>query len=113
MRKSKYNNKKTCIDGIKFDSKKEGEYYLYLKNQKLRKKILNFEMQVKYNLIPAIKDRHTGKSLERAVSYKADFVVTNLDNSESVIDVKGMRTQVYIIKRKLMLYTFGIRIIEV
>jgi len=30
--KSKYNNQKTIVDGIKFDSKKEAEYYCQLKN---------------------------------------------------------------------------------
>lgn len=53
-----------------------------------------------------------GKLLERKCSYIADFVYW--DGFEMVVeDTKGMRTKEYIIKRKLMLYKYGIRIKEV
>ena len=43
--------------------------------------------------------------------YVADFVYE--DNGDTVVeDTKGMRTKEYVIKRKLMLYRYGIRIKE-
>jgi len=50
--------------------------------------------------------------IERKVSYVADFVYAR-GNELVVEDVKGVRTQEYIIKRKLMLHIHGIRIKEV
>lgn len=47
LRTSKYNAKKVEIDGIKFDSKAEGEYYLHLKQQVTERQILGFERQKK------------------------------------------------------------------
>ena len=67
--------------------------------------------QVSYELIPAQRDTD-GKLLERACSYVADFVYTDNDGNTVVEDTKGMRTDVYRIKRKLMLHVHGIRIKE-
>ena len=50
---------------------------------------------------------------ERPVDYIADFVYRDKDGNEVVEDVKGVRTRVYVIKRKLMLWRHGIRIREV
>ncbi|MCC0650730.1 DUF1064 domain-containing protein, partial [Clostridioides sp. ZZV15-6598] len=52
---SKYNNKKTMIDGIKFDSKDEAEYYLYLKDKKAKGEIKDFGLQQKFELQPKFK----------------------------------------------------------
>ncbi|HBF3147915.1 TPA: DUF1064 domain-containing protein, partial [Clostridioides difficile] len=49
---SKYNNKKIVIDGIKFDSKDESEYYLYLKEKKENGEIKDFGLQQKFELQP-------------------------------------------------------------
>lgn len=77
--------------------------------------------QVKYNLLPAQYEpdiitatgKHKrGRCIERAVDYVADFVYIDADGKEVVEDSKGMRTKDYIIKRKLMLHRYGIRIIE-
>lgn len=67
--------------------------------------------QVAYELIPAQRDAD-GKLVERACSYVADFVYTDNDGNTVVEDTKGMRTDVYRIKRKLMLHVHGIRIKE-
>ncbi|HSW63912.1 MAG TPA: DUF1064 domain-containing protein [Dissulfurispiraceae bacterium] len=108
--KSKYGNKKTEIDGIKFDSKKEAAYYLKLKDDKKNNRIGKFDMQVEYELIPTIKRK--GKPAVRGVKYYADFVVYNVDGSVDVIDTKGMKTPVYRLKKKMMLYFHGVDIIE-
>ncbi|GAB4464458.1 MAG: hypothetical protein OHK0044_01870 [Burkholderiaceae bacterium] len=52
-----------------------------------------------------------GRVVERAVKYIADFVYTK-DGKMVVEDTKGCRTRDYVIKRKLMLYVHGIRILE-
>ena len=50
---------------------------------------------------------------ERRVDYIADFGYSDKNGNEVVEDVKWVRTQAYVIKRKLMLWRHGIRIREV
>jgi hypothetical protein len=78
--------------------------------------ITNLRRQVKYVLIPAqyeeVKGKKKGKLVERECAYKADFVYEQ--NGETIVeDTKGFRTKDYIIKRKLMLFVYGIRVMEV
>ncbi|MGN1353554.1 MAG: DUF1064 domain-containing protein [Alloprevotella sp.] len=73
--------------------------------------IKNLREQVPYELIPS-QYGADGKVLERACNYIADFVYNDKDGNTIVEDTKGMRTDVYRIKRKLMLHVHGIRIIE-
>lgn len=111
-RKNKYNNK--IVGG--FDSKKEADYYnslCMLQNaEEPDVRVVKIERQVEYVLIPAQYDEN-GKLLENKCSYKADFRVTRANGRIDVIDVKGVKTDVYIIKRKLMLLVHKIKIIEV
>src|SRR5690554_2149342 len=106
QRKSKYNNQKTMVDGIKFDSKKEAEYYCNLKILKQAGKIKDYRLQPKYELQPAFKKN--GKKY-RAITYIADFVITNNDGTTEVVDVKSsktFKTQVYRIKKKMFEYKY-------
>jgi hypothetical protein len=121
----KYHNIKTkTFDGIEFDSRKEARRWNELKLLERAKEITDLQRQVKYVLIPAqyetveryskngnrLKDGT--KLLERECSYIADFVYE--ENGKTIVeDTKGMKTKDYIIKRKLMLYKYGIRISEV
>ena len=106
----KYRSKKTTIDGITFDSKKEAARYQELKLLESSREIEDLQTQVKFVLIPA--QRIKGKVVERQCTYKADFVYKA--NGETIVeDTKGFRTKDYIIKRKLMLQVHGIRIREV
>ena len=67
--------------------------------------------QVEFVLIPNQRDPN-GKIIERQCKYVADFVYW--ENGEIVVeDTKGVKTKEYIIKRKLMLQNFHIRIKEV
>lgn len=107
---AKYGNRKIVRDGIEFDSIKECQRYCELKLMQRAGVISDLQLQVPFELIPA--QRIDGKVVERAVNYIADFVYTQ--NGQTVVeDTKGMRTKEYIIKRKLMLYVHGIRIVEV
>lgn len=103
----KYNNAKTELDGILFDSKKEARRYQELVLLKRLDLIKELELQKKFVLIPKQKG-------ERECSYIADFVYKLPSSGDVVVeDTKGARTQAYIIKRKLMLYVHGIRIKEI
>ena len=124
-RRNKFNNRKLTVDGDVFDSRKE--YCRYLELQLLEKSgvIRDLHRQVTFDLIPEARepDRYgprggfyRGKVIERGVSYIADFTYyTVLPSGEEelvVEDCKGMRTDDYKIKRKLMLFIHGIRIKE-
>lgn len=108
---SKYNSKKTIVDGQKFDSKKEANRYQELRLLEKAGVIKNLTRQVKFVLIPSQRDE-SGKVIERECSYKADFKYE--EGLKTVVeDVKGFRTKEYIIKRKLLLWQYGIRIREI
>lgn len=77
--------------------------------------ISGLQKQVVYNLIPAQYGEVDGKRkcLERACTYRADFVYFDEQTKELVVeDTKGIRTTEYVIKRKLMLHEHGVRIKE-
>lgn len=108
-KKNKYGAKKSGG----YDSRKENKRANELKMMQRAGLISNLREQVKYVLIPTLRDTD-GKLIERECAYKADFVYTdNATGKEVVEDTKGVRTKEYIIKRKLMLYRHGIRIHEV
>ena len=109
----KYGNKKVTYDGEVFDSNREFNRYLELRLLEKAGKIKELERQTKFVLIPAQRDSR-GKVIERECSYKADFFYYDNEANESVVeDTKGFRTKDYIIKRKLMLNVYGIRIREI
>ena len=107
---AKYGNRKVVRDGIEFDSIKECQRYCELKLMQRAGVISDLQLQVPFELIPA--QRIDGKVVERAVTYVADFVYKQ--NGQTVVeDTKGYRTSEYIMKRKMMLFFHGIRIVEV
>lgn len=106
QRKNKYNNQKTVIDGIKFDSKKEAEYYCQLKLLKKAGEIKDFGLQKKFELQEGF-EKNSQKY--RPIAYYADFVVDHLDGTTEVIDIKSskhFKTQVYRIKKKIFEYKY-------
>ena len=123
--KRKYGNKKIQAGGQVFDSKKEYKRFCELSLLERAGEITNLQRQVPYLLIPEQRAPSTevykkgsragqpkpGPVLERRVVYIADFVYQQ--NGEAVVeDTKGIKTKEYIIKRKLLLYQYGIRIKE-
>ena len=109
--RNKYGARKVTVDGIRFDSMREARLYQELKLLEKAGVIKNLALQVPFEVIPAQKDGN-GKTLERKVIYKADFTYWE-DHNFVVVDAKGVRTKEYIIKRKLMLQRYGIRVREV
>ena len=117
---SKYYNRKVQRDGMVFDSKREADRWSELKLLEKAGEISDLQRQVKYELIPTQYSKweytKSGKKkvIEREASYIADFVYhDNTLGVEVVEDAKGMRTEAYILKRKLMLHVHGIQIVEV
>lgn len=100
MTRSKYGAKKTVVDGIKFDSKKESVRYTELKLMKIAGTINSFLLQPSYVLQDKYR-RKDGK-LIREIQYRADFAVLYPDGHVEIEDVKGMETAVFKIKRKLL-----------
>lgn len=118
---SKYHNHKIVIGGMKFDSKKEAMRWVELNHLQDAGEITNLRRQVKFTLIPAQREGETitargiqrpGKVIERECFYVADFVYEQ-DGKTVVEDVKGMKTDAYILKRKMLLHFYGIRIKEI
>ena len=120
----KYRNKKTIVEGLVFDSKKEANRYRELSVLWRAGVISDLELQKEFELVPAQYETFPryGKNgqrlkdgihcIEKPVKYKADFVYKE-NGSVIVEDTKGVKTKDYIIKRKLMLHVHGIKIKEV
>lgn len=108
----KYGNEKVIINGQTFDSKAEYRRWRELCLMAQTGEIGDLQRQVRYELVPVQRDED-GNVLERGCFYVADFVYTDADGRTVVEDVKGFRTKEYLIRRKLMLFRYGIRIQEV
>lgn len=130
--RNKYNAKKAVVNGEEFDSKKEARRYQQLQLMERAGEIADLQRQVKYVLIPAQREKSTavftkgknkgqqkpGKVIESECSYYADFVYYDVNRNETIVeDAKGYRDgaayRIFAIKRKLMLWRYGIRIREV
>ena len=123
--RSKYGNRITYVDGIKFDSRKEAQYYIYLRELERKGQITDLRLQVKFEIIPAVyedavihlktKDKTVRKLAQSATHYIADFVFVQ-DGKEVVVDVKSEATRrkdAYVLKKKMMRAYLGIKIEEV
>lgn len=125
--KSKYHNRKVeyydpqLKKTITFDSEKERDYYLILKDRQKRGEIKELERQVSIEIQPGFK-MPTGEKIQ-AITYKADFVYLEINKDPDIalkyvrhiVDVKGSPktlTEVYKLKKKLLAYK-GIYIEEV
>ncbi len=106
---SKYKNRRTMVDGIYFDSKKEAEHYLILKSLEKNGMIKDLEIQKEFELIPSY---NNGLRTIRKTVYRADFVYKNNRDELIVVDVKGFKTEVYKLKKKLFEYNYKMRITE-
>lgn len=107
---SKYHAKKTVVDGITFDSRKEAYRYLVLKGMEEDGSIEDLRRQVRYELVPAfdVDGKHY-----RPVCYVADFVYVDKETGKEIVeDVKGVRTDVYKLKSKLFARRYGVSIKE-
>lgn len=125
--RNKYGNRKCQYNDIVFDSKHEMQRYKELLLLQRAGEIEDLKLQERFELIPAQYElcveiyksgphkgqTKRGKLLERPVEYVADFVYWDVKKCCLVVeDTKGVKTKEYIIKRKLMLYKYGLRVLE-
>ena len=101
--RSKYHNKKVFWNGEQFDSKRERDRYAELLLLQRARVITGLSRQVRFELIP---NQKVNGELFRKVEYVADFTYWE-DGNFVVEDCKGFKTDVYIIKKKLLLQRYG------
>ena len=134
--RNKLGNREIVIGGEQYDSQAEATRHAQLKLLERAGQIYDLERQKKYELIPAYfedvptggfysrgarkgQPRYKRVCIERGVDYIADFAYTTKDGATVVEDVKGYRDPAsapyakYVIKRKIMLHKYGIKIKEV
>lgn len=128
-KRSKYGNKKVEFNGMTFDSKKELQRYMVLRDEEIAGNIDHLRRQVKFELIPAIREtfeeqlktktRTKTITLQKAITYTADFEYYDVESDSWVVeDVKSSPMQaaldkVYVIKKKMMFALKNIKIKEV
>ena len=127
LARNKYGAKKIKdpASGYVFDSKAEFIRWCELRIMERAGLISDLKRQVTFELIPTQRAESTevykagpqkglpkpGAVLEKPCSYVADF--TYYQNGEYIVeDVKGVRTEVFKLKKKLMLYVHGIQVKE-
>lgn len=99
---NKYGAKPIVIDGHRFASKREGQFYSALKLREKAGEVYEVQMQTPYLLIVYG---------QLVCTYKADFVFYDaVEKRNRVVDVKGVQTKDFIIKRKLMRACHGIEV---
>ena len=119
QKESKYHNEPTFVRSIRFDSKKEAERYEELMALLINGWIRKLKLQQDFIL----QEGYTTPDGERVrpIKYVADFTYERKVSDGSggvhwafeVEDAKGVRTDKYKLKKKLMLERFGITIREV
>lgn len=102
-KKHKYGAKNTVIDGHKFDSKMEAEYYLFLKRFMSYGKVKSIELQPVFELQPKFK---YGNENIQSIKYILDFKVEYADGHIEYVDIKGMQTPASAIKLKMVKYLY-------
>ena len=124
IQRSKYKNTKVEYQGIKFDSKREMQRYIVLKDAEAKGIIQDLKMQVKYELIPAVKetyvkhlktkDKECERTIQLPITYTCDFQYIK-DDKVVVEDVKASPKtasldKAFLIKEKLFRWKFGFSI---
>lgn len=100
--RNKYGTIKTTVNGIKFDSKKEAKRYVQLTLMEKHGLISDLTLQPRFDLI--VNGTKIG-------FYKADFQYAQ-DGKTVVEDVKGMKTPIYNLKKKMIKAIYGFDIFE-
>lgn len=96
----KFNAIRTTVDDISFSSKKESEYYRMLKLRQMSGEVLFFLRQVRFDL-------------DAGLRYTVDFMEFHADGNIHFVEVKGMRSKDYIMRKKLVESQYPIKIEEV
>lgn len=92
---SKYRSKRVMVDGIYFDSQAEANYYCKLKLLLKSGDIDGFCRQAKFIVTE-------GRNGERGTEYITDFIIFYPNGKYRIVDVKGMKTEVFKLKVKCL-----------
>lgn len=124
-KRSKYGNRKVVINGITFDSIKEGDIYLRLLELERRGVIRGLELHPKWELQPKLtetyikhlktKDKECERTVLLPITYTADFSFW-YGSEFKVVDVKISKVMLpkeYQLKKKMLRYVHGLEITEV
>ena len=98
---NKYKNIKIEIDGIIFDSKAEAKRYKHLKKLEDAGDITHLKLQPRFDF------KIDNKLM---FFYKADFKYCRDDGTYIVEDVKGVRTPIFNLKKKIIEQIYKIEI---
>lgn len=106
--RSKYGNQVAEYQGEKYQSRKEARYAKLLDTLKRavrpEERVVSWERQVPFEIVI---------NGVKVCKYLADFKVLFADGRTEIIDVKGMRTDIYKLKKKLVQACHGVEIKEV
>lgn len=120
-KRSKYGNSKVEYDGHRFDSKREKDRYILLKQAEKDGKIKQLTLHPKFELIPSVKetyikhlktkDKEVERTVQLAITYTADFSYYK-DGVYVVEDVKASPNlaaldKAFLLKEKLFRWKFG------
>ena len=109
---NKYGNRKVSLDGYTFDSQREATCYRELYLLQEAGEISGLTLQPTFTLADAV--RYRGKRQKPALRYRADFEYRDNRTGERVVlDVKGVRTTAFVIKKHLMMSVYGIEVEEI
>lgn len=125
LKRGKYGNSKVEHDGYVFDSKREMQAYMRLKDLQSKGLISGLEVHPKWELQPKLtetyikhlktKDKICERVVQGSITYSADFAFDWKDE-RIVIDIKISKSclpKEYALKKKMMRYVHGITITEV
>jgi hypothetical protein len=99
----KYRNKRVAVDGYAFDSLAEAKRYGQLRTLETGGAISDLRVKTRYPLV--VNGQECGY-------YEDDF--NYMDRGARIVeDVKGMRTDLYRLKRRLVKAIYGIDIVEI
>lgn len=104
--RAKYGNTRILVDGVPFDSKREGIRWRELQQLQMAGEIKNLQRQIKFLLQEGFRDNL--KRWHRPITYIADFVYLDKKYQwrKVVEDAKGFKTPDYKIKKKLLIYKY-------
>lgn len=100
---------KRTVDGILFASQKEARRYGELKRMRDAGAVRWFIRQPSFDLVVG---EAVGNTDRKPTVYRADFLIVMSDGSIVVEDVKGVKTDVYKIKKRLVEALYPIEIVE-
>ena len=110
MKRHKYGAKPTTVDGIRFASQAEARRYRELTLLLRAGKILWLQCQPSFDLV--VDDAAKGRDV-KVGRYVADFRYTMPNGVMVVEDVKGVRTPIYRLKKKMVEALYGITVVEI